>query len=211
VQELNLKLESINTMEQDNSLRSILISWLGNVANGIQKLYTKEINTDNVNTSNVNTGTLCVSDATGAKTCVNKAQLDSLLASAGGVSASPDKGTGGVSSGGSSSTPPEKTATQKLQDANTKLTAVVIANYTTESAASFATAKDAALLLAQETDADKLIKVKAIDDALALLVLKPAPPTCTLPQILEGGVCVTPALTCTAPQVPVEGVCADPI
>jgi hypothetical protein len=131
--------------------------------------------------------------------------LDSLLASAGGAS-------GG--SGGNNNPPPvvEKTATQLLADANAKLTALVITNYTADSAASFAVAKDAAIALAQETDTDKLAKVKAIEDAIALLVLKPAVvvPTCTLPQILEGNTCVTPALTCTAPQIPVEGVCVNP-
>ncbi|MFA6386701.1 MAG: tail fiber domain-containing protein, partial [Candidatus Paceibacterota bacterium] len=199
VKELNLKLENVNNMETDNSFRSILISWFGNISNGIQKLYTKELNTDNVNIAD----TLCVSDATGAKTCVNKAQLDSLLASAGGA----------VGGGGGSNPPPvvEKTATELLADANTKLNAVVIENYTTDSAASFATAKDAAVALAEENDEEKLIKVKAIEDALALLILKPVPPTCVAPQILEGDTCIDPPLTCTPPQVPVDGVCADPL
>jgi len=36
------------------------------------------------------------------------------------------------------------------------------------------------------------------------------PPTCTLPQVLEGGICVTP-VTCTLPQVLEGGVCVTPV
>jgi hypothetical protein len=49
-----------------------ITGWLADAGNGIAKLFAKEVNTE----------TLCVSDNTGAKTCINKAQLDSLLAGA---------------------------------------------------------------------------------------------------------------------------------
>jgi hypothetical protein len=127
---------------------------------------------------------------------------------------------GGASSGssGGGGTPPvaEKTAGELLADANAKLTALVIENYTAESAASFATAKDAALLLPETNDTEKLAKVKAIEDALALLVLKPAiiVPTCTNTQTLVNNVCVDPAPvdpTCTATQTLVNHICTDAI
>jgi hypothetical protein len=36
------------------------------------------------------------------------------------------------------------------------------------------------------------------------------PPTCTAPQVLQNGACVTPPPTCTAPQVLQNGVCVTP-
>jgi hypothetical protein len=36
------------------------------------------------------------------------------------------------------------------------------------------------------------------------------PPSCTSPQVLENGVCVTPPPTCTSPQVLENGVCVTP-
>ena len=215
IKAMNLKVEDLSSLDTTSatSLGSLIKNFLADIGNGLEKIFAKEVNTD----------TLCVSDATGAKTCINKAQLDDLLAGAGG--------SGGDSSGGGSgdetptctdtqtlvdgacveNTPSEKTPTEKLQDANAKLTALVIEDYTTESAASFATAKDAALLLPESDDTEKLAKVKAIDDALALLVLKPVPPTCEPPQILEVDVCVTPQeeKTCTEPQILVDGECVD--
>jgi hypothetical protein len=38
----------------------------------------------------------------------------------------------------------------------------------------------------------------------------PSTPTCTLPQVLTNGVCVTPPPTCTLPQVLTNGVCITP-
>jgi hypothetical protein len=35
-------------------------------------------------------------------------------------------------------------------------------------------------------------------------------PTCTYPQVLQGGVCVTPTPTCTSPEVLQNGVCVTP-
>jgi hypothetical protein len=51
-------------------------TWLASATNGIERIFVKEVNTD----------TLCVSDATGAKTCISKTQLDDLLAGAGSAS-----------------------------------------------------------------------------------------------------------------------------
>ncbi|MFA6392814.1 MAG: tail fiber domain-containing protein, partial [Candidatus Paceibacterota bacterium] len=214
VKELNLNLNSIAgkeisspTPESESFTKAFfdnvfakVNTWLASTTNGIGDIFAKRVNTD----------TLCVSDATGAKTCINKGQLDAFMASVGGASS-------GTITGGGSSTPPvvEKTPTELLADANAKLTAVVIENYTTESAASFATAKDAALLLPETDDTEKLAKVNAIDTALALLVLKPVVvvPVCTATQTLVNNVCVENAPvvpTCTDTQTLVDNVCVDP-
>ena len=88
IQELNLNLEGIagtitplaNSASESfvtaffkNIFAKITI-WLADAGNGIAKVFTGEIDTKS----------LCVSDDTGAKTCVNKMQLDALLAGAGG-------------------------------------------------------------------------------------------------------------------------------
>ena len=58
-----------------SSLLAQITNWLANAANGIQNLYATVIHA-----SEVDTQSLCVSDSTGAKTCVTKTQLDALLA-----------------------------------------------------------------------------------------------------------------------------------
>ena len=43
------------------------------------------------------------------------------------------------------------------------------------------------------------------------IIFNPSTPnTCTAPQVLQNGVCVTPPVTCTAPQVLQNGVCVTP-
>ena len=77
------------------TFKTNLIAWLGDTANGIASLFAKELNTE----------TLCVADTSGSKTCINKAQLDALIA--------------GVASSGSlsSSTPAPEPAPQPSPEA----------------------------------------------------------------------------------------------
>ena len=82
IQDINLKITDINNLDTTNSWRDSLIAWFGNIENGITSIFAKEVNTEN----------LCVSDSSGSKTCITKAQLDSLLS--GSVSGS---SSGGVS------------------------------------------------------------------------------------------------------------------
>ncbi|TSC70215.1 MAG: Cell wall surface anchor family protein, partial [Parcubacteria group bacterium Gr01-1014_46] len=87
IQEMNLNLESVasttaTTTPQSqafatsfwNNTFGRLISWFADTANGIQKFFAKEVNTEK----------LCVSDGTG-ETCLTKAQLDTLIANASGA------------------------------------------------------------------------------------------------------------------------------
>lgn len=69
IQEMNLKITTINDMNMPNTWRDSLAAWFGNVSNGITKLFANEIETK----------TLCVADAGGSKTCITKSQLDQLL------------------------------------------------------------------------------------------------------------------------------------
>lgn len=69
IKDMNLQLANINTIDQENSLRDILISWLGNVGNKIGDLYAKVIHSDKVETKE-----LCVGN-----TCVTESQLQQLL------------------------------------------------------------------------------------------------------------------------------------
>jgi hypothetical protein len=83
VKELNLKLESVNNMETDNSFRGVLISWLGNVGNGIGNIFAGTFKAKDK---------LCINN-----TCVTESQLQSLLANA---------NVGGGGGGGGDSTAP---------------------------------------------------------------------------------------------------------
>jgi hypothetical protein len=70
------------TREANGSLLGKLFSkigtWLADATNGIAKIFTQEIETQN----------LCVSDESGEKTCITKAQLDALILNAGTSSTS---------------------------------------------------------------------------------------------------------------------------
>ena len=50
----------------------------------------------------------------------------------------------------------------------------------------------------------------AASTAAATLGVTLAPPVCVAPQVLSGGVCVTPPPVCTPPQVLTSGVCVTP-
>lgn len=69
VQEMHIQMIGINDMETENTWRDSLVEWFGNITNGITRLFAGEIETKN----------LCVSDESGAKTCITKEQLDALL------------------------------------------------------------------------------------------------------------------------------------
>ena len=81
IKQMNLKLGDLSSLDttSDSSLGSLIKNFLADVGNGIEKIFVREVNTD----------TLCVSDSTGAKTCINKAELDSLLAGAGASTLTP--------------------------------------------------------------------------------------------------------------------------
>jgi hypothetical protein len=72
LQELDTKMLELNNLEQENDWRDSLVAWLGNIGNGIGKIFTAEVETKN----------LCVSDESGARTCITKAELDALLLNA---------------------------------------------------------------------------------------------------------------------------------
>jgi hypothetical protein len=85
IQELNLNMSAIasttaTSTPQSSSfansfftnLFSRVGAWLADAGNGIQSVFAKKVSTEE----------LCVSDASGAKTCINKAQLDALIFSA---------------------------------------------------------------------------------------------------------------------------------
>jgi hypothetical protein len=78
IQELDLKIENIYNFATQNSWTDRLISWLGNTANGIEKIFTKEISTEN----------LCVKKSDGTEVCITGDQLDQILINA-GTSGSP--------------------------------------------------------------------------------------------------------------------------
>ncbi len=65
------------TSTLSNGFISSITAWLGDMANGITKIFAKEVNTES----------LCVSDASGAKTCINKTQLDALILNSLGTTA----------------------------------------------------------------------------------------------------------------------------
>ena len=83
IKELNLNLEGIAgtiTPLAGSPAESFVTAffgkigtWLADAGNGIANIFAKEVNTN----------TLCVSDDTGAKTCLTKAQLDTLLVGTG--------------------------------------------------------------------------------------------------------------------------------
>ena len=71
IQELDLKVEDL-ILEKQN-LFSNLISWFGNVENGIEKLFTKEIHTEMI----------CVKKSDGAERCITGDELDQVLSNTG--------------------------------------------------------------------------------------------------------------------------------
>ena len=78
VRELDLKLVDIQnfaTQTDDTTFLHSLISWLGSATNGIGNLVAKTFVGNEVDVNN-----LCVTDSSGAKTCITKAQLDQIIA-----------------------------------------------------------------------------------------------------------------------------------
>ena len=70
IKELSLKISTIENVAtlQNQTFKTSLIAWLGDVANGIQDFFAKTSHTE----------TLCVG-IPGDETCINKTQLDILL------------------------------------------------------------------------------------------------------------------------------------
>ena len=63
-------------------------------------------------------------------------------------------------------------------------------------------------------DSGFLIQCNSAPDTgtvLNYIIFNPSTPnTCTAPQVLQNGICVTPPVTCTAPQVLQNGICVTP-
>ncbi|MFA5778352.1 MAG: tail fiber domain-containing protein [Candidatus Paceibacterota bacterium] len=88
IQEMNLSLEGIAgisipvpgspTESFVTAFFAKMGAWLADAGNGIANIFAKEVNTN----------TLCVSDDSGSKTCITKAQLDTLLSGAGSTATS---------------------------------------------------------------------------------------------------------------------------
>jgi len=104
LQEINRRLETIASTTASSTPDSLLfaesfwhnlftrvVQWLADASNGIGKFFAGEVNTKK----------LCVSDDSGAETCLTKAQLDSLIANA-----ATGASNGGSSNSGSSAPPP---------------------------------------------------------------------------------------------------------
>ncbi|NVN96847.1 tail fiber domain-containing protein [Candidatus Nomurabacteria bacterium] len=160
IQEMNLKivdLQDIKTNDPNKiTLGSLIRSFLSDIGNGIEKIFVKEIDTKN----------LCVSDENGVKTCLSKIQLDELLAKAGGVSG----GTNNLNT--QQNNPPVLTIDEQLTKARTDIEARVEGNYTEASWSLFITAKTSAMALPDTNDEEKTLKIKALNDAIKVLVAK---------------------------------------
>ena len=158
IQEMNLKMgdmQDITTKDPKKiTLGSLIRTFLADIGNGIEKIFVKEVDTKN----------LCVSDESGAKTCLSKVQLDSLIASAGGTS------TGGSNSNTQQNNQPVLTIDEQLIKIKTDIEALKEADYTAESWALFVTAKDTAVALLETNDAEKTLKVQALNDAVKILI-----------------------------------------
>jgi hypothetical protein len=100
VKELNLKIESLAVaIDEDNekgfserffeNLFSKITSWLADAGNGIKNIFVEKVETKEI----------CISDETGAKTCITKSQLDALLINAGSTPTLPPPTVGGGAEG----------------------------------------------------------------------------------------------------------------
>jgi hypothetical protein len=163
IQEFNLKAEEVNDITTENNLRSIFISWFGDVGNGIGDIFAGTFKAKDK---------LCINN-----TCVTESQLQTLLTNA------------NINSGASSGEVivKEKTPTEKLQEIKVRIAALIEINYTGESFTSFIVAKNTALSLPETNDEEKVIKTNSINDALSLLKLvtiDPVPPVDTIPPVI---------------------------
>ncbi len=69
IQELNTKVDSLSGLTADEGLFASIRSWFGDIGNGIERLFARQIETKE----------LCLSDDDGNKTCITKDDLDTLL------------------------------------------------------------------------------------------------------------------------------------
>lgn len=79
IQEMNLTLEDVRELEGEvdgesffSRLLAKLTSWLADAGNGIKNIFVEKVETKEI----------CVSDESGEKTCITKAQLDALILNA---------------------------------------------------------------------------------------------------------------------------------
>ncbi|MBK5215190.1 MAG: tail fiber domain-containing protein [Candidatus Pacebacteria bacterium] len=156
IKELNLKVEDLSSLDIKNptSFGSLIKYFLADISNGLEKIFVKEVNTD----------TLCVYDATGAKTCINKAQLDALLVGVGTTYS-------GSSSSSSESNVVLSSFDENLVNAKTEANGKIETDYTSESWGTFNSALTLDLELSETNDEEKITKTNAINDAISGLEL----------------------------------------
>jgi hypothetical protein len=144
IQELNLNLESVagtitpipgsaSEAFMNNfwtNVKSVLTAWLADAGNGIASIFAKQVNTE----------TLCVSDASGAKTCINKSQLDALLTGANNSSNTSSGGSGSSSTASTASSTSTTSSSISTPDTTTPTTSGT--DSTTTSSTSSTTASD---------------------------------------------------------------------
>jgi hypothetical protein len=69
IQDIDLKIEGLNDIDTTNTFRDVIISWLENVSNGIENIFTKKIHTE----------TLCVKKVDGGEVCLNGDELEIIM------------------------------------------------------------------------------------------------------------------------------------
>jgi hypothetical protein len=180
IQEMNLNLESLGAdvvltpvapgsfaERVFKNIKAQIGTWLADASNGIGSIFTKEINTK----------TLCVSDDTGAKTCLTKAQLDTLL---GNANSSIVNNTAGAADAAAKAADAKAAADAAAQTATDKATADAKAAADAKASADkIATdAKAAADLAAQKIADEKAVAdaaAKAAADKAAADAIPPSP------------------------------------
>ena len=68
IQEINANITDISDLTTENTWRDALVAWLGNITNGITRIFAHEVKTERI----------CVSDGEG-ETCLTRSELDALL------------------------------------------------------------------------------------------------------------------------------------
>jgi hypothetical protein len=176
IQELDLKVNDLSSLDTTSatSLGSLITSFLGNETTRIEKIFTKEIDTQN----------LCVSDSSGARTCITKAELDALLVKE--VSSASGGASGSVSDSQTlTCTAPQTLINGVCTDPTADLTIptctlpqTLVNNVCTDPVAPLT------CTLPQVLESGACV--------IPTPTVPPAPPICTDPQVLVGGSCVDP-------------------
>ncbi|MCC6198911.1 hypothetical protein IT401_01745 [Candidatus Nomurabacteria bacterium] len=80
IQEINANITDISNLTRENTWRDAITAWLGDITNGINRIFAHEVKTERI----------CVTDEAG-ETCLTRGELDQLL---GGTSAAPEEDGG---------------------------------------------------------------------------------------------------------------------